>query len=583
MFARFQIARGAGSLQYDLPSFQLGRIKVHTRQIVLILVLIIGITARTYDFGNNPPGLNVDEASTGYDSYAIANYGVDRNGQSYPVHLIAWGSGQNALYAYIIAPFIRVFGLSPVTNRIGNLIFGIITLLLLYLIIKKTMGVGLALISAFILGISPWGIMVSRWGLPENILPAIVTIAIYFYVLSLKKPRYLPLAFAVFALSLYAYGTAYFVVPLLMLSLSFWSYRNAADKTRCLRNISLSWFVFLLLSLPIIFFVYINIFSNSSMSIKILGISIPKLTTPGARYAQVLVLDRGISSLPEIWTKLASYFRYYYETVFMQQGAIWNVINNQVHRFGNLYILSNFFFILGFIAGIKELIQYKLQTKNSAVIIFMSWFILSTILGIISETNTNRINIIFIPMIFFVSLGISKLSLWLGLVISSFVEKYEDKRYLFSTIKFTTLLVIGIIYCNLFLGFLKYYFNPKFYPDHIGHYFHESFIEAVNYVSGINTTDKKVIISDVSNAYIYVLFSTRYNPYKYLETVQYKDPYSSFRVVRSFGNYEFLQDVNYIIPHSNTFYIVENKKKNYFNNTNFLHFKEFKRFSVYEY
>lgn len=49
------------------------------------LVLIAGFLTRVAFLDLLPGGLNQDEASAGYDAYAILKYGVDRNGMKYPV------------------------------------------------------------------------------------------------------------------------------------------------------------------------------------------------------------------------------------------------------------------------------------------------------------------------------------------------------------------------------------------------------------------------------------------------------------------------------------------------------------------
>lgn len=65
-----------------------------SRDFFLVLFFcLIGILARLILIGQVPYGLNQDEASAGYEAWSILNYGIDRHGISYPVHLIAWGSG----------------------------------------------------------------------------------------------------------------------------------------------------------------------------------------------------------------------------------------------------------------------------------------------------------------------------------------------------------------------------------------------------------------------------------------------------------------------------------------------------------
>ena len=52
------------------------------------------------------------------DTYSIMNYGIDRNGNFIPTFLVAWGSGQNALYTYMLIPFVKILGLSLLSARL---------------------------------------------------------------------------------------------------------------------------------------------------------------------------------------------------------------------------------------------------------------------------------------------------------------------------------------------------------------------------------------------------------------------------------------------------------------------------------
>ena len=136
-----------------------------------IIILGIGIFARVWEFGVMPPGINVDEASIGIEAYDLYKFGVDRNGISYPIHLISWGSGQNALYAYMIIPFIALNGLNAVSIRLPMLISGIFSLPLMYLAGKKLSGKKFGLLAMFCMAVSPWHIVNNRWAVESNILP----------------------------------------------------------------------------------------------------------------------------------------------------------------------------------------------------------------------------------------------------------------------------------------------------------------------------------------------------------------------------------------------------------------------------
>ena len=102
------------------------------KNLLFLLVLLVGVIARLWEFGSLPPGLNPDEASIGVEAYYLFQYGVDRNGMSYPVHLISWGSGQNSLYAYLILPLVALKGIKVMPIRLPMLIAGILSILLIY-------------------------------------------------------------------------------------------------------------------------------------------------------------------------------------------------------------------------------------------------------------------------------------------------------------------------------------------------------------------------------------------------------------------------------------------------------------------
>src|SRR5262245_45862880 len=87
---------------------------------LLLLILGLGLAARLYELTSVPPGFNQDEASTGYDAWAILHHGIDRNGFHLPVLLVSWGSGQNALPSYLAMPFLAVFGASAAAVRAVN-------------------------------------------------------------------------------------------------------------------------------------------------------------------------------------------------------------------------------------------------------------------------------------------------------------------------------------------------------------------------------------------------------------------------------------------------------------------------------
>ena len=85
--------------------------KDYKEEVILFFILIVGSLVRLVAIGKFPNALNVDEASSGYDAFSLMKYGVDRGGNSYPVYLYAWGSGQSVLYSYLMIPVLMITGL----------------------------------------------------------------------------------------------------------------------------------------------------------------------------------------------------------------------------------------------------------------------------------------------------------------------------------------------------------------------------------------------------------------------------------------------------------------------------------------
>ena len=107
------------------------------KNIELYIIMLIAIFSRLFMFGKFPGGVNVDEAFAGYESWSLINYGMDSWGYTNPVYFIANGSGMNVLNSYLMMPFVYAFGLNKYTIRIPQVVFGILTVYVLYLLIKK--------------------------------------------------------------------------------------------------------------------------------------------------------------------------------------------------------------------------------------------------------------------------------------------------------------------------------------------------------------------------------------------------------------------------------------------------------------
>lgn len=152
------------------------------------LSLLIGILARTFMFGEVPGDINQDEAFAGYNAYTLLHYARDSYGYRLPVYLTAWGSGMNALESYLMIPFVALFGLKIWAIRLPMLLVGIFSLVAVYKIVLRFSNTKFALLALFLVAISPWHVMLSRWALESNLAPGFVLFGIFFFIWGLDKP-----------------------------------------------------------------------------------------------------------------------------------------------------------------------------------------------------------------------------------------------------------------------------------------------------------------------------------------------------------------------------------------------------------
>jgi len=486
-----------------LPFLQrFGGFYIHLRSkwkhwVLFLLILCLGIFARTWEFNRLPPGLNADEASIGVDAFNLYHYGIDRNGISFPIQFISWGSGQNALYGYLLIPFIAIFGLSPVIVRTPMLISGILTLPLVFLVGRKTINTQFGFLSMFFLAISPWHIVLSRWGLESNLFPFIFLIG-FSCLLYLEKDRkwFIP-ACLFFALSLYAYSTAFAMVPIFMVCTTI-----ILPLTRIarIRELIPGYLTFIIIAIPMGIFVLINAFGLNS--IKLGPITLPRLPV-SARFITQAVIFNG-NPLPgllgNLWTTL--------RLLLLQSDGL---ISNTVEPFGYFYKIT---FPLALI-GIILLVQFDKTTLPAKKMFLLSWFGASFLIGVIQEPNVNRLNIIFIPII----LSIAYCLFWLN-----------------NFFKF----VLPTSICLLLVGFIlftiSYHGEP--YRQQINYKFNAGLFSALELTKQFE--NNPICMTDKINMpYIFALFSEKSDPLNYLDTVKYVDPQAPLRQVASFGRYTF--------------------------------------------
>ena len=355
----------------------------------LMLIILIAVFIRTWQFGVIPAGMNQDGAMAAVDAKALADYGTDRFGMRYPVHLTAWGYGQmSALMSYLMAPCIKLLGLSVFSARLPMLLVSLAALGMLALFARVAGGSPLLLIVFFLGAINPWQILQSRWALDCNLFPHFLLGGFALLALSVSgHRRWLPISMILFALSMYCYGISIYTVPVLLLFSCILLLRR---KLITLRQALWAAAVYLLFAWPFIACMIINTF-------RLKTIETPLFTIPFFPYSMrssdiLFFSDRPL--LQQLLLNAKSLFRIIFQ---VYNGYVFN----EVRGFGTLYVFSIPFMLAGCVLCF---VRFR---KNTACALTVIWFLTAVYAGLVTaNVNINRINILFYPLILFTGIGI---------------------------------------------------------------------------------------------------------------------------------------------------------------------------------
>lgn len=511
--------------------------KQNKKAICISFIILCGIILRCFNISNLPHGLNCDEASSAYEAYSIMNYGIDRNGNFLPVFLQAWGSGQNALYSYIMMPFIKLFGLNIISTRLPMALIGSISLIVWYKLLKNIKNDKFAIIGLIFLVICPWHIMKSRWGLESNVFPDLILWAIYLIIkfLENKKVHNLYLASVILGLTGYSYGTAYFFLPIFVFSLFAYLLLKKEIK---IRNVIISGFIIFVITLPIMLYVLINTFGLEQINLPFM--TIPKL--PVNRYEEQTSLFSGnvlLNAFENIKNSISL-------IIFQDDNLAWN----NVSGFGMYYLISILFLIIGLIFSFTKN-KLKCEYDNIFNIWFVSAFLL---LFVFKEANINRINILIFPLIYYIVIGLNLL--------------IEKNNKIFNV-------AIIVVYILLFFQFMFAYGkqNQNEYWT-----FADNIKDVIEYVD-MQAVDNIYFEYAFKEPYIYVLFYTKYNTRDFVNSVQHFDENNlgKFENVKSFGKYKFYLPEKF--DEENSIYVIS-KNSNIEIDYKKFDVKEFEKFNV---
>lgn len=444
----------------------------------LMYFILIGIgIVHIYKINSIPVGVNIDEMGMGYDAYCLANYGVDRYLESFPAYLTNYGGGQSVLYAYLCAILVKIGGLSIYTMRLP----GIILMLISVWCGMRTMQIMTkdSCWQSVIYGVGaltmPVYIMLFRIGMDCNLMLALAAIVILYVAKCIEENRnidFLGLGISSGVL-LYTYALSY---PVLLLFTGMLFLYLVIMRKINFKQI-LCWFVPLaILAMPLILVQIVNIFDLPE--IKLGSITITKLMV--YRKSEISLANINVQSVIRCCKVIFGYdwLRY-----------------NSLPEFGTVYYISIPFIIIGFVYSISIVIKSCRLHKAVTEMAYIIWFIILFFIGCCLEANVNRLNAIYVPVLFFWTQGVK----WIvGICRSKKAQHIVEG-------------CIIIVYLILFGLFCVFYFGKeyreKYEPlEFFGYLYGEDVLEYA-----INLNDKAPIYVD--DSYIYYLGTVEESPY----------------------------------------------------------------------
>ncbi|MBQ9211768.1 MAG: glycosyltransferase family 39 protein [Clostridia bacterium] len=458
-------------------------------------LLCLGLALRLLFLEKLPYGLNQDEASAGYDAWALLQAGIDRNGKSWPVLFFSWGSGQNVLMSYLAMPFIALWGLRPLSLRLPNAIAGCVTLWGMWRLARKVRGEKFGLWALGLLAINPWHIMASRWGLESNLLPALLMGACFFLSRAEEKPKALFGVAVCLGLAPYAYGTAFFFLPPFLL----WSVIRLRKSLRPGVTV-LSLLLFSLLIFPIAYCQALNILGGEEK--RLLGMTLPRLVD--ARQNATSILGGG--GLGAVRKNVLTFLEILHngdDQVEYNALPFW--------QGGILYFFGLPLAVLGVIRSIQE------RGKRPGEWPMLGWLGCAALCSALIDGNINRLNMVWIPMIYYSALG----GFWL-------MDQLQLRRALPLAVAVLSFLYFGYNYSARFASPGHY----KYFPG-LG--------EAISRAEELSP-ETVYITSQVRQPYIFALFYTTPAPERFVESAVFQtDLETGMQTVDRMEGFEFAE------------------------------------------
>ncbi len=328
--------------------------------IVLVLVVLLAFCLRFYKVTQIPPSLNWDEASIGYNAYSLLKTGRDEWGVKFPLHFQSYGEYKLPAQIYASIPAIAVFGLNPFGVRITPVIYGTLTVLVLYLLVREVFRKRkISLLAAFLLAVSPWHIQLTRASFESSFSVFWIIIGIWLLIKGFNGKKFWWMVSIIpFVISVYTYNSARIFTPLFLLIVLVIYRKEILKHTK---ELVLAVVLFIIFLLPLVPFI---LSGEASARYKLVSITDEEGLIPRINER------RGLSTLPKPLPRLihnkVTYISYYFAKNYLAHFTpdflfISGVSHRQHHvqGMGELYKIQAPFLLVGLYFLFKRKEKYR--------------------------------------------------------------------------------------------------------------------------------------------------------------------------------------------------------------------------------
>lgn len=470
----------------------------------LIIILLIASFLRLWKLSSVPVSLFGDELDVGYHAYSILKTGKDYYGNSFPIHFHSIAEWRTPLYLYSAVPTVAIFGITPLGVRLPAAIFGILSVWVLYLLVKQFSDEKVALLAAAIMAVNPWSLQYSRAGFEVTLLILLLLLGLYLFFKSIQKShperagrvegsggKWLWLSAVCFALTPWVYSTAKLFTPMLLLFL-FVTWRKEIfampKKSSVLSLLSLA-VVGLPIAVSTLFgpgaqrFSYISIFTDPTTESEVGAARQVDARVRGEEGVGLnpKLLDRVIHNKYTFWGKniIDNYFRAFSTDFLFVKGDI-----NLRHSIG-----TGEFYKIEIVALLVGVVMFFSKYRVSRIkYLMLFWILAGVIPASITREGANhatRLILILPPLTFLIAYG---------------------AKEILSFNKFVFLILFGIWILSIGAYLHRYWVH---YPWESERWWHAGWSEAISAIKSIDNDYDKVAIS-MSGEPAWIFFAGHY-------------------------------------------------------------------------